>query len=113
MACNPAKKGDVIYVIFSLAFQSYLEYLLLEINFQVIPVWLYQMDNLLNISFEYSGQHKYGVLPGLYVNEHPGDRWTCQTFYGLKHFNLSEPGSFLERKFKWQTGCLMIQCKGK
>ena len=36
-----------------------------------------------------------------------------QTFYGLKHYNLLETGSFLIRKLNPSTSCLMLQFKGK
>ena len=36
-----------------------------------------------------------------------------QAFYGLKHYNLLETGSFLIRKLNQSTSCLMLQFKGK
>ena len=35
-----------------------------------------------------------------------------QAFYGLKHYNLLETGSFLIRKLNQPTSCLMLQFKG-
>ena len=36
-----------------------------------------------------------------------------QAFYGLKHYNLLETGSFLIRKLNQLTSCLLLQFKGK
>ena len=36
-----------------------------------------------------------------------------QAFYGLKHYNLLETGSFLIRKLNQPTSCLVLQFKGK
>ena len=36
-----------------------------------------------------------------------------QAFYGLKHYNLLQTGSFLIRKLNQSTSCLMLQLKGK
>ena len=36
-----------------------------------------------------------------------------QAFCGLRHYNLSETGSFLIRKLNQPTRCLMSQSKGK
>ena len=40
-------------------------------------------------------------------------RISYQAFYGMKHYNLVETGSFLIRKLNQPTSCLMLQFKGK
>ena len=41
------------------------------------------------------------------------EKLAYQAFYGLRHYNLMETGSFLIRKLNHPTSCLMLQFKGK